>query len=137
MIVVDTSVLSAALGRKRGRPEGPEAQAVAAFRRLVRSKAALGIPGVVVQEVLSRISNEAMFEAVRLRLGGLEVLLAGVEDHVLAAEISNGCLRAGVAAATVDCLIAATTIRAGGRLLTTDPDFGRMARTCSLELYGG
>ena len=134
MIVIDTSVLSAALGRKRVPAAGAEASAVAALKKLVRSKARLGLPGVVLQELLSRISDRAVFERLRVRLQGLDLLLADEEDHVLAAEIANACLRGGVAAATVDCLIAATTIRAGGRLLTTDPDFGHIARCCELEL---
>ena len=51
MIVVDTSVLSGALGRKRVGASGAEAVAVAEFKRLVRSRRALGVPGIVYQEV--------------------------------------------------------------------------------------
>jgi predicted nucleic acid-binding protein len=134
MIVVDTSVLSGALGRK-ARPRGKEADAVEAFKKLVRSKSRLGVPGIVVQEVLSKISDRDVFERLRVRLQGLELLLADADDHVLAAEIANDCLRAGVAATTIDCLIAATTIRAGARLLTTDGDFAAIARHSSLEIY--
>jgi predicted nucleic acid-binding protein len=135
VIVLDTSVLSGALGRKRTPERGAEAEAISTFKKLLRSKSRLAIPGIVLQEVLSHIPDRALFDRLRVRLQGFELLLAGVEEHALAAEIAGACLRGGVAAATVDCLIAATTIRAGGRLLTTDPDFRLIARHCDLELH--
>ena len=135
MIVVDTAVLSGAIGRKRARARGAEASAVAAFKTLVRSKMRLALPGIVLQEILSRVADRDLCDALRRRLQGLELLLAEEEDHVLAAEIANDCLRGGVTAATVDCLIAAITIRASAQLLTTDPDFARIARWSSLQLY--
>ncbi len=134
MIVVDTSVLSGALGRKAVRPASVEGRALGAFKRLLRSKTRLGIPGIVMQELLSRVSDAEMFARLRVRLQGLEVLLAGEHEHVLAAEIANDCLRRGVTAATVDCLIAATTISVPGELLSTDPDFADIARCSGLRL---
>jgi len=134
MTIVDTSVLSGALERKKQPFREIEARAIVEFKRLVRSKSTIGIPGIVKQELLSCVSDPIMFEKLRVRTQGFELLLADESTHVAAAEIANACLRGGVTPATVDCLIAATAIQAGARLLTVDPDFGFIAKHCALEL---
>jgi predicted nucleic acid-binding protein len=134
MTIVDTSVLSGSLERKKPPFREIEARAIAEFKRLVRSKSTIGIPGIVKQELLSCVSDPRTFEKLRIRTQGFELLLADESIHVTAAEIANSCLRGGVSPATVDCLIAATAIHADAKLLTVDPDFGFMAKHCSLKL---
>ena len=65
---------------------------------------------------------------------GFEVLTASVDDHRLAATIRDDCRQSGVAAAAIDCLIAAQVIRAGAHLFTLDRDFDRIAAVSNLRL---
>lgn len=94
----------------------------------------MAIPGIVLQELLSGVRTGDQFERLQAVAEGFPVLAAGRDDHVLAARISNACRTAGVSVTTIDCLIAAQTIVARGKLLTLDRDFARMAPYCGLEL---
>lgn len=132
MIVLDTSVLSVVL--RRGAP-GQHQPITDEYARLVEQDAPLCVPGAVLQEVLSGIRSEAQFQKLRGGLKGFPILLAGEADHVLAAQINNACRRHGIAASSVDCLIAALTIGQNGEFWTLDQDFQRMARCCDLKLF--
>ena len=135
MIVLDTSILSLAFRR---RPEAaPESAEAVELRRLIRDDVPLGIPGIAAQELLSGVPAQRQFGELATHLEGFPLLLSGREEHVLGARIANACRASGVAVATIDCLIAAQTIHAGGLLFTTDADFGRMARHCDLQIYPG
>lgn len=129
MIVLDTSVLSAAL-RRTGRSTATGEL----LRTLVREDIPLAVPGIVLQELLSGVRTSEQFERLRKLMTGFPTLAADRENHVFAARISNACRKAGVSAATVDCLIAAQTLAAGGELATLDEDFRRMARNTGLRL---
>lgn len=133
MIVLDTSVLSAAFRRRTKIEKEPDVAAL--IKRLVREDVPLAIPGIVLQELLSGVRTDDQFERLQAVAEGFPVLTAERADHVAAAQVSNACRRAGVSAATIDCLIAAQTIVARGRLLTLDRDFGLMAPHCGLELF--
>ena len=133
MIVLDTSVLSAAF-RKREKLE-EESDVATLLKRLVRQDVPLAIPGIVLQELLSGVRTSDHFERLQTVVEGFPVLTAERDHHVFAARVSNTCRRAGVSATTIDCLIAAQTIVARGRLLTLDRDFGRIAPHCGLELF--
>jgi predicted nucleic acid-binding protein len=133
LIVLDTSVLSAAL-RKREKVE-EESDVATLLKRLVRQDVPLAIPGIVLQELLSGVRTSDQFERLQAVAEGFPVLTAERDHHVFAARVSNACRRAGVAATTIDCLIAAQAIVARGRLLTLDRDFGLMAPHCGLELF--
>jgi predicted nucleic acid-binding protein len=91
----------------------------------------------VLQEVLSGIRADDQFDRLRSLLEGFPLITAGREDHVRAASVSNACRRAGIAASTIDCLIAAQTIAVEGRLFTLDRDFRLMAPQCGLKLFPG
>lgn len=133
MIVLDTSVLSAAF-RKREKLE-EESDVATLLKRLVRQDAPMAIPGIVLQELLSGVRTSDQVGRLQAVVEGFPVLTAERDHHVFAAQVSNACRRAGVSATTIDCLIAAQTIVARGRLLTLDRDFGRMAPHCGLELF--
>lgn len=94
----------------------------------------MAIPGIVLQELLSGIRTDDQFERLQAVVQGFPVLTAGRDHHVFAARISNACRLAGVSATTIDCLIAAQTIVARGKLLTLDRDFAGIATHCALEL---
>ena len=133
MILLDTSVLSLAFRRRRrGDTELP---VVAALRRMVVEDAPMGVPGIVLQELLSGVRSEAEFTRLKAHMGAFPLVLAEHADHTLAARIANACIRKGVPTATVDCLIAALAVRRRASLLTTDEDFARMAPHCGLVLF--
>jgi predicted nucleic acid-binding protein len=132
MIVLDTSVLSAAFRRKAKR--GLEKKTAEKLRNLVRDDVHLAIPGVVFQELLSGVRDERAFVNLQEALAGFGKLLADEETHVLAASIANTCRAAGVATSSFDCLIAAHAIENEGSLFTNDKDFARIAKHTKLAL---
>ncbi len=105
------------------------------LEKLTRDKQRVVVPGIVIQELLSGIKEPSQAEKIMEIMEGYPILLATQDHHIEAASISNVCRKAGVSAATVDCLIAAQCIMGNGILLTLDDDFSLMARHCTLRLY--
>lgn len=134
MIVVDTSVWSLAF-RRRSWPKGVTPRVVQRLEKLTHDKQRVVVPGIVLQELLSGIKEPPQAEKVMGIMEGYTTLLATREHHVEAANISNACRKAGVSAATIDCLIAAQCIVENGILLALDDDFSRMSKYCTLRLY--
>ena len=132
MIVVDTSVWSLAFRRREQRAHLPSV--VSFLHQLIESDEPIGIPGIVLQELLGGVRDDAQARRLEGLMAGFALLLADREQHLLAAQISTSCRRAGAAAATVDCLIAAQCITTHSALLTVDDDFGRISRHCDLRL---
>ena len=133
MIVVDTSVWSLAF-RRRARP-GDEPKVVSLLRRMITDDQPLAVPGIVFQELLTGVRDVSQAKKLQRILDGFPLLLATKDHHVEAAKISTACRKGGVAAATVDCLIAAQCISSNSPLLTTDEDFKRIALHAALKLY--
>lgn len=134
MILLDTSVLSRTLRRRK---PGPDERALAAFlERLLASDVPVGLPGVVLQEILNGIRDEKAFTDLEGRLvSSFPIILATTADHVAAARLRNHCLTHGLTAATVDCLIAAVAIVGGHDLFTLDDDFRQIAKHAPLKLF--
>ncbi len=133
MIVLDTSVLSAVLRRRRrGVAEERLAENV---KLLLDSEVAVVLPGIVLQEILSGIAEPE--QAVRVRRAiqeGFPVVLATEGDHIAAAEMASAAARRGWAVSAPDALIAAQTIARGAQLMTIDADFARLAQVSRLKL---
>jgi len=134
LIIVDTSVWSLAF-RRRSWPNDEMPGVIKLLQKLTREKEHLGVPGVVLQELLSGVKDPAQGERIKTLMEGYPLLLASKEHHIEAANISNVCRRSGISAATIDCLIAAQCIMLDGLLLTLDDDFKRISRCCGLRLY--
>lgn len=136
MIVVDTSVWSQALRRRRSGEDqsAPEPPGATLLRRLIQGGEPVAVPGPVVQELLSGLRDEAQAQRLDELLEPFPTLLATRPTHVLAASLSNACRRGGVACASVDALIAALTLERGGLLLTADRDFVHIAGCCELRV---
>ena len=134
MILLDTSVLSLVFRRRR-RGE-PEPQVAATLRHLVAEDAPMGVPGIVLQELLSGVRTAQEFDRLKDLMEGFPAMMARREDHVTGARIANACARKGVPTSTVDCLIAALAISRKAALFTLDTDFARMAPHCGLTLFG-
>ena len=134
MIHLDTSVLSAAFRRKA--PSQTDTTVARQLERLVGSGEAVGIPGIVLQEILSGIREPALFRRLKDDLvRGYPIVTANTGDHIMAAEIATTCREAGVAVASIDALIAALAINSRAQLFTLDADFTRIARHSALRLF--
>ena len=127
MILLDTSVLSAAFRR---RDAGQSHEAAFRLRRMIAEDWPLAVPGIVSQELLSGVRTPEEWKRLQEVMEGFPVFLADQEDHFTAARVANTCRQRGVASSTVDCLIAAQAIRRRANLFTLDQDFQRIA-TCS------
>jgi len=126
VILLDTSVVSAALRRRsRGDAEQTVARQVAA---LLHGEQAVGIPGIVLQEILSGIAERAQHEKILAALrAGFPVVLATEGDHLLAADLVTLAARRGIALSTPDALIAAQAINRHAALFTVDADFAHLS----------
>lgn len=134
MILLDTSVLSLVFRRRRAGQAEP--QAAVTLRRLVAEDAPLGVPGIVLQELLSGVRTPQAFDRLMGIMEGFPLVIARREDHLTAARIANSCARKGVPTSTVDCLIAALAVSRQAALFTLDDDFARMAAPIGLTLLG-
>lgn len=135
MILLDTSVLSRVFRRQR--PGPAERELHAAFEILLAGDRSLGLPGIVLQEILTGLKSEKQFLELRGNLlAGFSIVTATLEDHVEAARLRNRCIGKGVNVSTVDCLIAASAIAGGHSLFAVDEDFEAIRRHSELQLIG-
>ena len=130
-LFVDTSVWSLAFRRDAPR-DTPE---VGALRQALESGQQLATTGLVLQELLQGFNGPRAREQIIASFSALPLLAPDREDHIRAAELRNGCRRAGVQIGTIDALLAQLCLRYDLILLTTDKDFGRMAAHAPLRLW--
>lgn len=133
MILLDTSVLSAVLRRrKKGDAERELATRVEA---LLHGDHAIALPGIVLQEILSGIADQAqrakVLASVRL---SFTVFLASEGDHLKAADLASAAARNGIALSTPDALIAAQALNRRATLFTRDGDFAPLVVLAGLQL---
>jgi len=134
VILFDTSVLSRVFRRKTPGPR--EARLTHAFETLMSSDESLGLPAIVLQEILTGLPTEKQLREMLSRLeGAFTVIPATVENHVEAARLRNLCVSKGKNVSGIDCLIAAMTIAGDHRLFALDADFGAIRGHCSLKLF--
>ena len=133
MFVIDTSVWSRALRRRKSSDD--DSNEAALIRQLVLDNEPIGVPGIVLQELLSGIRSKKQFEKLRKVLAPFPVLLATEEHHLLAASLFNTCKSNGLNVSPTDVLIAATAMHCAGTLITTDRDFERMSEHIDLSLH--
>jgi predicted nucleic acid-binding protein len=123
---------------RRRHPGPTERRLRALFDELMASDDPLGLPGIVLQEVLSGVRSERQFAELSGRvLAAFSILPEGVSEHVEAARVRNVCLAKGLNVSGVDCLIAACAITGGHVLFTVDEDFEAIAKHTPLKLYRG
>jgi len=136
VILFDTSVLSRVF--RRTHPGPGERRLRAAFEDLMASDDPLGLPGIVLQEVLSGVRSHRQFSELSGKLlAAFTILPEGVSEHVEAARIKNVCLGKGLNVSGVDCLIAACAIAGNHELFAVDEDFEAIAKHVPLRLYRG
>jgi predicted nucleic acid-binding protein len=129
-IVVDTSVWSLALRRRRAAPE-PEARELADLIREGRAT----ILGAIRQELLSGIPADAQFETLREYLRPFPDVELTADDYEEAAAFFNRCRARGIPGSNTDFLICAVSVRRKFSILTTDDDFAHFARVLPIQLH--
>jgi len=134
VILLDTSILSRVF--RRSRLGAAEQQLRNVVEGLMAGELPLGLPGIVLQEVLSGIRSVRQFAELEHRfLAAFVIVLPSIEDHVAAARLQNKCLAAGISVSGPDCLIAVLAISGNHELFTADNDFKSIARHAPLKLF--
>ena len=96
----------------------------------------LGLPGIVLQDVLSGLPSDRQFRELRTKLiGAFTIVPASVDDYVEAARLKNACASKGVNVSGIDCLIAASAIAKGHELFAFDADFEAIGKHSALRLF--
>jgi predicted nucleic acid-binding protein len=129
-VVVDTSVWSLALRRRRTSLE-PQASELAALIREGRAS----IIGPIRQELLSGMVSEQQFQSLREHLRPFRDIDLQVEDYEEAAAFFNRCRAKGIQGSNTDFLICAVAARRELAILTTDDDFAHFARVLPIQLH--
>jgi predicted nucleic acid-binding protein len=129
-VIVDTSIWSLALRRRRG-GESPE---VTVLKNLVTDRR-VQMLGPVRQEILSGVRSPSDFRKLYERLASFPDLPLVTEDYVKAAEFFNACRMKGVQGSNTDFLLCAVSWRARMPIYTADKDFMAYANHLPVSLF--
>ena len=132
-LFADTSVWSLAL--RRDQPS--DAATVRVLMRALETGERVMTTGLVLQELLQGFNGPKAQEQIVDRFAELALIVPDRDDHIAAAALRNHCRRKGVQVETIDALLAQLCIRHELVLLTTDEDFGHIARHSDLRLWEG
>lgn len=129
MIIIDSSVWIPLL-------RGAEHAKVTRARELIEGPEDIGVPGIVLEEVLRGIRGDAHFRRIRdLLLDDFAYLEMTQRTFIHSAEIYRRLRRRGrTIGSPIDCLIAACAVEQDAALLEADADFRAIARVCPLVL---
>jgi len=127
-VLVDTSVWSLALRRNEG---GVAADALSAL--ILESLVVL--IGPIRQELLSGISDQAVFDSLKSKLQYFDDLPITTRDYETAAGFYNACRKKGVQGSHIDFLICAVACNNGLLIFTTDKDFQHYAKHVPIRLF--
>jgi predicted nucleic acid-binding protein len=134
MVLVDTSIWSLALRRRRQHIAPAETRHVGLLEALILEGRAQ-LLGVVRQELLSGIRYPEQFARLREYLRAFPDVTLDREDYARAAEMSNTCSSRGVSGSDIDFLICSAGISRGWAIHTSDRDFERYGKYLALTLY--
>ena len=129
-VIVDTSIWSLALRRRRG---GKSPQATV-LKNLVTDRR-VQMPGPVRQGILSGVRSPSDFRKLHERLASFPDLPLATEDYVKAAEFFNTCRSNGVQGSNTDFLLCAVSWRTRFPIFTTDKDFEATAGHLPVFLF--
>jgi len=127
-ILVDTPVWSQALRRREGNEHAGKLAGLITDGLVV-------LIGPVMQEVLSGISNEDMFDQLKLKLEQFETAPITTHDYQTAAKFYNTCRKHGVQGSHIDFLICAVAHNNDLLIYTLDGDFKHYAERLPIALY--
>ena len=131
MIVIDTSVWIPLLNGV-GHPKADLARAV------IEGPEDVGVPGIILEEILRGLKNDAQFRRVRdVLLSDFTYLEMRQSLFIHSAEIYRVLRKRGkTIRSSADCLIAACAIEESASLLEDDADFHTIANVAPLKLVG-
>jgi len=124
-VLVDTSVWSLGLRRKDAAALGPEEQKLAAELTQAIQDGRVVMIGMIRQELLSGIKEQAQFEKVKAALDAFLDEPIDTADYEYAARLYNECRRYGCEAGPVDMLICAVAVRREWQVLSSDGALNR------------
>ena len=129
MIIIDTSVWIPLLN-------GTEHHKVEQARSVIEGPEEVGIPGIILEEILRGIRIDSQFRAVRdMLLNDFTYLDLPRSAFIQSAEIYRSLRKSGkTVRSAADCLIAACAIDQSAMLLENDADFETIARIAPLSL---
>ncbi len=133
-VLVDTPVLSLALRRTPKRLSKAQRAIAQAVRDMI-ADGQLVLLGVVRQELLSGISDQATFETLRDHLRAFPDEPITTHDYEQAADFANRCRRQGIQGSPTDFLICAIASRTGCVIFTTDRDFTHYEKHLPITLH--
>ncbi len=133
-VLVDTSVWSLALRRKKGGLTASEGLLVAELAELICEGRARLI-GLIRQELLSGIKTTEQYEKLRLHLRAFPDEVIDTSDYEEAARAGNRCRTKGIVVSIVDILLCAVAIKRQWAIFTTDPDFSNYAKVLPLPIH--
>jgi hypothetical protein len=133
-VLVDTSVWSLALRRKRQDLSAAELSIVEELADLTREGRVRTL-GLIRQELLSGIKTAAQYEKLRGALRAFPDEATETSDYEAAAKASNECRSRGIAAPVVDALICHIALSRRWGIFTIDPDFKAYAKVLPIRLH--
>ncbi len=133
-IIVDTSVWSLALRRKKTKLNNLEIQIVEELIELIKESRVVLI-GPIRQEILSGIVSKPQFQKLKKKLNAFEDFLLNQNDYETAAEFFNDCRKNGVQGSHIDFLICAVSYNNNFSIFTTDKDFENYSKYVDIQLH--
>ena len=130
-VIIDTSVWSEALRRKKNTINSSET----IIRKIIEKDIEILLLGIILQEILSGISNEKLYYEIKKILDDFVYLETTKNDYIYASELSNKCRSNGIKAGSIDYLIASTTIQNDLHLVTYDKDFVNISKYTDLKIF--
>lgn len=132
-LLIDTSVWSEALRRKEKSLDLSETL----VRAIIENNDEIVIIGIILQEILSGITDDKLFAEIKAVLNDLSYIDITKEDYIYAAELRNRCKKKGIVAGSFDFLIASVSIRNKLTLVTYDKDFINISKYTELRILDG
>jgi predicted nucleic acid-binding protein len=133
-ILVDTSVWSLAMRRKKENLNPNEQALVTELAELIR-EGRVRIIGLIRQELLSGIKTIEQYEKLRLYLRAFRDERIETADHEEAAKAGNRCRTKGIVVSIVDILLCTIATQRKWAIFTTDPDFRNYARALPFSMH--
>jgi predicted nucleic acid-binding protein len=133
-VLVDTTIWSLALRRRRERLSRDEARLVFEWEELVEEQR-VRLIGMVRQETLSGIAVATEYIRLRDVLRAFDDTPVHTADHEQAAEHFNQCRAHGIQGTPVDMLLCAVAQRLEYSIFTTDRDFVSYSKHLPITLH--
>jgi predicted nucleic acid-binding protein len=131
-VLIDTPIWSKALRRKKTKNEDQDI--VDGLKYIINEYMDV-IIGPIRQELLSGISDERVFNALKEKMKGFTDFPIEPMDYELAAEYSNKCRRNGVQGSNTDFLICAIAVRNNFEIFTQDDDFYEYRKHLPIKIF--